>query len=427
MPRKKSEFRPGKHPNSLKALRTNLQGSSWNAEKIERWKGYIRDDLPGKHIANKEGLSPGSVRVFLTKHKVKLGLEPGKRRPLNTKRDAEVEAARKNYKKGGEDEISMYKAMQTRSRSLYPKMSADLKLTVSQIKYALRKRKKLRDITETLEDKKRVMTWNRLTSGCWHGYLTGHGLAATIVAQTDSKGKRHYRYNISHLQKSGHVRSIPMARRIIEKLCINRDIVESIGDVHREIGRDLKRLNVNPESHFHKLGHAFMYQDYDEAAKHYRNMNTSDKQTADSLISNRSHYHGIGGLFHNHMAAMDAKAKKANNPELSDAPKKGRLGFLHHAKGMYTHFRLSNKHFDLNDKNLAGHHSTVYHQHREDIEKHFSNIEKASQQDIWRAGDDWFKRKGYDVKNPHSIPDQPYADEPFYDDLREIYHRHYKA
>jgi len=360
MPRKKSEHRPGKHPNSLEALRANPQGSSWNdADKIERWKGYIRDGLPGKHIAKKEGLAHGSVRVFLTKHKDKLGLKSGKRRPLNTKRDAEVEAARKNYKKGGgEREISMYKAMQTRSRSLYPKMSADLKLTVSQIKHSLRKRKKLRDITED---------WKQSS------------------------------------------------------------FTESIGDVHREIGRDLKKLNVNPESHFHKLGHAFMYQDYDEAAKHYRNMNTSDKQTADSLISNRSHYHGIGGLFHNHMAAMDAKAKKANNPELSDAPKKGRLGFLHHAKGMYTHFRLSNKHFDLNDKNLAGHHSTVYHQHREDIDKHFPNIEKASQQDIWRAGDDWFKRKGYDVKNPHSIPDQPYADEPFYDDLREIYHRHYKA
>ena len=328
MPRKKSEHRPGKHPNSLEALRANPQGSSWNdADKIERWKGYIRDGLPGKHIAKKEGLAHGSVRVFLTKHKDKLGLQSGKRRPLNTKRDAEVEAARKNYKKGGGDrEISMYKSMQTRSRSLYPKMSSDLNLTVSQIKHSLRKRKKLRDITED---------WKQSS------------------------------------------------------------FTESIGDVHREIGRDLKRLNVNPESHFHKLGHAFMYQDYDEAAKHYRNMNTSDKQTADSLISNRSHYHGIGGLFHNHMAAMDAaKTKKPISLEKGKPGSKEHFldlaAAIHHnlrvvlskdfSPGLHESLmQIMDKHFGPQHKSS---HPSWLHA-REYVEKDISN----SHGDLHRLGD----------------------------------------
>lgn len=62
------------------------------------------------------------------------------------------------------------------------------------------------------------LTWKRLKPGCWHAYEAGHGLAATIVAQTERGGKRIYRYSHPKSQQWGIVRSIPRARKIVEKI-----------------------------------------------------------------------------------------------------------------------------------------------------------------------------------------------------------------
>ena len=62
-----------------------------------------------------------------------------------------------------------------------------------------------------------TMEWRRLGPGAWHGYMRNHGLVAFVTAQTDRDGKRIYRYSETITQSWGIVRSIPRARKIVER------------------------------------------------------------------------------------------------------------------------------------------------------------------------------------------------------------------
>jgi DNA-binding CsgD family transcriptional regulator len=133
--------------NKKKKQQPTNEARNFSDEEVKKWKGYIKDGLSGKEIAKKEGLSHGTARVYLALHRDRLGLKPKTRRPINTKRDAEVENRFNRYREMKSPMLS------TKKRVLHDKIANQMGLTTWQVKRSLGKRKKARKaLVKNIED-----------------------------------------------------------------------------------------------------------------------------------------------------------------------------------------------------------------------------------------------------------------------------------
>ena len=133
-----------------------------------------------------------------------------------------------------------------------------------------------------------------------------------------------------------------------------RQIVESIGDVWREVARNIEtRVGSSKAKPF---AHALRYQNWDEANKHYNLSSAPTKYDYDTILKQHSHYHDVHKLYHDQHKTWQNKINKSwGKAELGSkehffelAHKYRQLGIDKDDMNQTTHLqKLANLHHEL--------------------------------------------------------------------------------